>query len=131
MRWIRNLLARGEESVGRRGERAAAKFLQQRGFQILERNLKFIDDEADLIALDPDGATIVIVEVKTRADAQATPEIAMTQTKQFRLSRLASRLQRWPQYRDRPLRFDVIAVVLLRGRDPVIRHHVGAFESRV
>jgi hypothetical protein len=32
---------------------------------------------------------------------------------------------------DRPIRFDVIGVDLVKGGEPRVRHHVGAFESRV
>lgn len=107
----------------------AATWLRRHGFSILERNREIADDEADLIALDPDGRTIVIVEVKTRGADQTAPESSLTRTKQFNLSRLAMRLQRSKEYRDRPIRFDVIAVVWPPNGKPIIRHTPGAFEA--
>jgi len=124
------LISGRTQPVGRRGERLAAKWLAQRKYRILERNLPLVDDEADLVALDPDGRTIVIVEVKTRISDQIPPELAVTRTKQFRMTRLAARLQRRSRFKDKPFRFDAIAVVLPQAGEPIIRHHPGAFESR-
>ena len=141
--WLQNLLVRTKptDSVGTRGERLASNWLRARGYKILERNLPLGDDEADLVALDPDQKTVVIVEVKTReVDAShddanaATPELAVTRTKQFHISRLAARLQQSKKYKDRPFRFDVVAVVITSGESAdsggsTIRHIPGAFEA--
>lgn len=115
--------------LGRRGEDIATAWLKENGYSILERNREVSDDEADVIALDPDGCTIVIVEIKTRKASETAPESAMTRTKQFRLSRLAARLQRSTPYRDRPMRFDVIAVTVPAQGEPVVRHTPNAFEA--
>ena len=134
--WLQNLVRTPNASVGARGERLAANFLRARGYKILERNLPLGDDEADLVALDPDEKTIVIVEVKTReakdgdSGGASTPELAVTRTKQFHISRLAARLQQAPRYKDHPFRFDVVAVVMnSTGSEPTIRHIPGAFQS--
>lgn len=116
-----------DEPVGAKGERLAAKFLRKLGYHIIERNLKVHDDEADLIALDPDGKTVVIVEVKARKDDGIPPEAGVNAFKQRNLKRLAMKLQQQDRYRDRPIRFDVIAIVLPDDHEPVIRHIVGAF----
>lgn len=120
-----------EESLGARGERLAAGFLKKNGYRIVEMNLKLGDDEADVIAVDPDGRTVVIVEVKTRADDGQAPEWSIHQNKQYHLARLASRLAKRKEYRDRPFRFDAIAVMVDANSEsePVIRHHCGAFAS--
>lgn len=128
LQWFSRVFGLSNEPVGLRGERLAAKWLERHGYEILERNRTVADDEADLVALDPDGKTIVIVEVKSRIGGIA-PEQAVTPTKQFRLSRLASRLQRLPRYKDRPLRFDAVAVTWPESGKPVVRHIPGAFHS--
>jgi putative endonuclease len=120
---------RSKPSLGSRGEQLAQRMLVASGYRILERNLFVNDDEADLVALDPDGHTIVIVEVKTRSDDTLPPELGFSRAKQQRLTRLASRLQRRPAYRDRPIRFDAVAIVLPKSGEPLIRHHPGAFEA--
>ena len=87
------------------------------------------NDEADLIALDPDGATIVIVEVKTRRDDRVRPEENITPTKMYRMARLASRLQQSGPFADRPMRLDAIAIHWPEGGKPDLRHYPNAFES--
>ncbi|MCI0362512.1 MAG: YraN family protein [Phycisphaerales bacterium] len=129
MKWLPRFLWR-RESLGRQGEKFAAKWLRRRRYRILERNVPIGDDEADLVALDPDGRTIVIVEVKTKRDDTIAPELSITQAKQFHLMRLASRLQQTRRYANRPFRFDALAVIWPLDGKPTVRHHVGAFRAR-
>ena len=123
------LLRARNESLGDKGERLAARWLRRHGYRILHRKYRVIDDEADLIALDPDGSTIVIVEVKTRSSQEPPPEEGIGRTKQFRLARLAARLARQRPFRDRPIRFDAVAVVWSERGKPQIKHFVAAFEA--
>lgn len=130
MSFLGRLFRRCPAPLWRRGEQFAATWLRRQGYRILERNLPLADDEADLIALDPDGRTVVIVEVKTRADDTTAPEASISRTKQYRLSRLAARLLQSRQYQDRPLRFDAISIVWPDGaKRPTVRHIPAAFES--
>ncbi len=48
-------------SLGEKGERYAARWLKRRGYRVIERNYTVGDDEADVIAIAPDGKTVVIV----------------------------------------------------------------------
>lgn len=129
MRWLVRWFGGGNDPIGRRGERLAATWLRRQGYRILERNLPLVDDEADLVALDPDGRTIVVIEVKTRSTDHVPPELGINRTKQFRLARLASRLQRRAAYKDRPFRFDAIAIIWAPSSQPIVRHYAAAFES--
>ena len=117
--------------VGRRGERLAARYLRRRGFRILHRNFTIGRDEADLIARDPDGRTIVIVEVKTRTSDFLAPEVRINRHKQYRLARLASKLGRIRRFADLPLRIDAVAIYWPEGGEPEIRHYASAFESPI
>lgn len=56
---------RGDNRTGRLGESYAAKYLAQKGYDILETNYKNPISEIDIIAKDSDG-TLCFVEVKTR-----------------------------------------------------------------
>ncbi len=123
------LLCPRRRSLGDKGEQFAARWLRRHGYHILHRKYRVGDDEADLIALDPDGRTIVIVEVKTRSTDEPAPEAGIDRKKQFRLARLAARLAKRPSFRDRPLRFDAIGVVWPDHGKPQIRHFVAAFEA--
>ncbi|MHC4127860.1 MAG: YraN family protein [Planctomycetota bacterium] len=115
--------------LGEDGERLAARWLKRRGYRILHRGLRVGSDEADVVAVDPDGRTLVIVEVKTRAADAPGPEAGITRDKRFRLARLASRLQDRPRFRDHAIRFDAVAIVWPPDGDPEVRHYEDAFES--
>lgn len=132
--------------LGRRGERLAARFLRRARYRILARNARTPVGEADLICEDPDGRTIVFVEVKTRAlravrsfepdapargpaaahDPTPRPEAGVTARKRRKLLAVARDLARRRGWDRRPLRIDVIAVELPPEGRPIIRHHRGA-----
>ena len=118
-------------SLGARGERAASKWLRNRGYRLLERNRALGRDEADLVMLAPDGLTIVVVEVKSRRSDDTPPESNITKTKRRHLSRIGARLLQDKRYADRPIRFDVVTVVWPERERPVIRHFEHAFESEI
>ena len=74
--------------IGSEGERAAAEFLEARGYRILERNYRTRLGEIDLVA--DEGGTLVFVEVKVRRnDRFGGPAAAITSAKQARIARLA------------------------------------------
>ena len=127
--WLSRLMAGQGEDLGGKGERIAARRLKSTGYEIIDRNRRVGRDEADLIALAPDGRTLVIIEVKTRADDAIDPFANIHRTKRAHLARIAARLQRRREYRDRPIRFDAVAVVIRPGEEPEVRHIEAAFES--
>ena len=121
------------DRLGRRGERAAARFLRKRGFRILFRNKIFGRYEADLVAMAPDGRTVVLVEVKARrhnAD-QAAPEERVDRNKRLRLTAIAAHLKKNRRFADSPVRFDVIAIIFPDQGKPAIRHLPAAFDSEI
>lgn len=130
---------RGRLEVGARGERVAAAYLEERGWEIVEANWSVAAGEIDLIASRPRrmGARIIrqiaIVEVKTRrARPRLPPEASVTWRKRRRLVALA-RLWRRGLGHGEPvaLRFDVIAVELGSGsQEPAVRHYPAAFDAR-
>lgn len=116
---------------GERGEDAAARFLKKLGYRILARNLQDKLGEIDLLALTPDGKTLVIVEVKAAlADASGPPpELRVGKDKQRKLTALAMRLAQRHKLKGVAFRFDVVGVTLHENRDPDIRHYIAAFDA--
>lgn len=99
--------------LGRSGENEAAAELSRRGYRILVRNYHCRGGEADLIA--EDGDTLVFVEVKTRSQLRhGLPRDAVGWTKQQRLGRAAEHYCAAQDIEDRPLRFDIVEVIVLR-----------------
>ncbi len=122
-------LCPGRQSLGRRGEVAAAEFLRQQGYTILKHSDRSKPGELDLVAWD--GATVVFAEVKTRQHStRGHPAEAVDPAKQRRLTRLAAMFLKRHGLTDRPARFDVIAVTWPEGQArPQIEHIPDAFEA--
>lgn len=111
---------------GIRGERYAADFLADRGYDLLARNWRCRYGEIDLIATDQE--TVVFVEVKTRGGYDfGGPWEAVTPAKQNRIRRLASIWLAERQGSWVPVRFDVVGVMLEAGIPPSITHLEGVF----
>lgn len=76
-------------AVGAYGERLAARYLEDSGMQILDRNWRCDQGEIDIVAMD--DACLVIVEVKTRRSVMfGSPIEAVSAVKASRLRRLAA-----------------------------------------
>ncbi|MBW6468423.1 MAG: YraN family protein [Anaerosomatales bacterium] len=116
------------EETAKRGEDAAAAYLERTGCTVVERNWRCPSGEVDIVALD--GVTLVIVEVKTRKTASAgTPEEAVSPTKQRRLVRIARHYLAHAGLDDAEVRFDVIAIRPIAEDRALLRHHRAAFTA--
>jgi len=115
-----------DKPVGRRGEDAAAAYLERIGYTIVERNWQTRAGEIDIVALDAD--TVVMCEVKTRRTvSKGTPEEAVTPTKQRRIARLAKAYLQYAGLDEVAVRFDVITLLVLAEDRALLRHHRAAF----
>lgn len=95
--------------LGRDGERAAARHLRRSGYRVVARNFRAAGAEIDLIATE--GDTIVFVEVKTRlGTANGRPEEAVDDRKQAQIRRAAEIYLSRYRARERPVRFDIVAI---------------------
>lgn len=116
--------------LGTVGEELAARYLEARGFSVIERNYRCSEGEADLVVLDPNTNEVVLVEVKTRRVPDAAdifPEEAVTPFKQRRYRRIAA-LFAMERYPCPAIRFDVIAVQLRDDGTGSLRHSFGTFD---
>jgi putative endonuclease len=112
--------------LGRKGERAAARFLRKQGYKILRRNVRYRYGELDLVALR--GETIVFVEVRTRRDGtHADLYRSINCAKQHRLYRAACAVIKRYRLSSYHIRFDIITILWPEKGTPDIRHHPSAF----
>lgn len=93
---------------GRNAEDRAAKYLEAQGLTILVRNFRRRAGEIDIVARD--GATLAIVEVRSRASrACGGAAASVGRRKQQRLIRASQLLlAAHPEWRQMPARFDVV-----------------------
>jgi putative endonuclease len=114
---------RSRQEVGRSGEDLAVTYLEQRGWQVLDRNWFGRGGELDVVALDVACDTVVGVEVKTRrSTAFGRAAEAVTPVK---LRRMRSLVAQWLDAHDLRcdgVRLDVIAIEHLRGAPPHLEH---------
>ncbi len=116
--------------LGARGEKLAARHLRTLGYRVLGRNVRTRGGEADLVMLDPDGRSIVLVEVKSRVGGSVDPQLAIGRNKQARLLRTLVALRAKHRWRDRPGRIDVVTVWWREASGaPEVRHYVNAVSA--
>ncbi len=109
------------QRTGGEAEQIAAQWLSQRGFKILEQNVRIGNGELDIVARL--NKQIVFVEVKARRSAcYGLAEEAVTKTK---LDRLRSAMRAYV-LRERldwnNVRLDVVTVIMDRGAWAIDRH---------
>ncbi|OLO45569.1 YraN family protein [Actinomyces oris] len=135
------------QRTGRRGEDLAATYLEDIGWQVLERNWRpehGLRGELDIIALEPaharrepssapvgapgeawPGPRLVIVEVKTRSSLRQGPPAAAVDTR--KLARLRALAAAWATTHETPphtgMRLDVVSILLRDARPALLRHH--------
>lgn len=125
---VKDVASYSPHELGKRGEEAAACFLERREYEILDRNWKCIAGEADIVALQDD--TLCFIEVKTRKDAQkGFPSEAVDTRKRSRYERIAACYLKDHDYADVRVRFDIIAILVLGEDRAFLRHHLNAFGS--
>lgn len=109
--------------VGAEYEKAAGKFLESQGFQILEYNYRCKKGEIDIIAKE--GGYLVFCEVKYRKNAKkGYPAEAVGLRKQRILTQCAQYYLMAKGRADLPCRFDVISIM-----DEEIILYRNAFDS--
>jgi putative endonuclease len=112
--------------LGKLGEDMAGIYLEDNGFEVIERNWSCAFGEADIIATEE--STLVFIEVKTRSESyHGLPEYAVTAERRARYEKIAIAYlsdNRRPSGR---VRFDVIAIKMTGPQQCVLRHHRDAF----
>jgi putative endonuclease len=117
----------GKSKSGSEGEKAAARYLERNGYEILKNNYRACGSEVDLIAQKDD--TLCFVEVKTRGtEDYGLPEEFVDRRKRSKIIRAARVFTGTKKYADFYVRFDIIAVLYKEGKID-INHIQHAFEG--
>jgi len=96
---------------GASGEDAAIEYLLTKGYEVITRNYRARRGEIDCIARDPDGRTLVFVEVKAAYSGSAGHPLSwVTPSKQRTIAGMARLYLAEHGITSVPCRFDVIAV---------------------
>lgn len=110
--------------LGKIGEDIASNYLQDLGYEILERNWRFKRVELDIVAQS--GSTLVFCEVKTRRSvSHGIPSDAITPLK---LQHIRTAALHWlgnNKPRHQGIRFDAISVIYSDGQPISISHIKG------
>lgn len=104
--------------LGIAGENVAQKALEDRGYKVVDRNVRLRSGELDMVAFD--GDELVVVEVRTRSVGKmAPPETTVGPRKLRKLVRTG----RWYVLNkgwEGPWRIDVVAVTVKGDKNPEV-----------
>lgn len=112
-----------------RWEDLAGRFLEREGLTVLARRYRCRLGELDLICCD--GPALVIVEVRARASGSFVRAAeSVDHSKRVRIIQATRHfLMRHPEWRNRTLRFDVIAIDRIDRKRPSLDWIRGAFDA--
>ena len=117
---------KNKRDIGKEGEDIAAKYLKEKGFEIIARNYHYSHGEIDIIANDKNQ--LVFVEVKTRLNLEyGEPEYAINPKKIKQIKKMAELYLFDKEIEEADCRFDVVAILLGNSSNPTITHYENAF----
>jgi len=112
--------------LGKEAEAAAERFLHQKGYRIIDRNVRIGRGELDIVARERE--TLIFVEVKARRTNQyGGVAHAVTARKERQLIQLAARYLARHRLEHQPCRFDVL-LYDAGASVPILEHIENAFE---
>lgn len=113
------------KDTGNQGEEIAAKYLERKGYKIIDRNIDFPFGEIDILA--ENKRTIVIIEVKTvQGSGFGLAQELVRFAKQKKLIMLGKAIEQ--QFPGNTVRIDVIGIDI-SGDHPNIEHIQSAVEA--
>lgn len=111
----------GERTRGQDGEDIAARYLEAKGYSVLERNWTCGRGELDIVCRHQDR--LVVVEVKSgRADEAYHAATRVGQDKLRQLWKLTEQYMKQRRWLGQSVQVDVVEVTFQAGGEPRIRH---------
>lgn len=123
---------RANNAIGAYGEQVAVQHLENAGYTVVDRNWRCDLGEIDAVALTPEDPagrqSVVVCEIKTRRGfGFGSGFDAVTPAKAARLRRLGHRwLAEHGASPGAAMRFDLLAVHIMRRGEPRVEHLQGA-----
>jgi putative endonuclease len=116
-------------ATGIDGEDAAFFYLRRKGYIVVARRWSSGYQRGDLDLIAWQGPLLCVVEVKTRtAHDMAAAEVAVDSVKRKTLRKLARHyVSQLPMKTAPPVRFDILSVYLVPGKEKEFVHFEGAF----
>lgn len=119
-------MSKSHRHIGNEAETLACEFLQQKGWEILDRNYYSGHSEIDIIAKDE--LYTVFIEVKMRSSTQfGQPFEQVTEDKVEHIFKAAESWAIDHGLENSPMRFDVIGILKRKGKEPVVNHIPDAY----
>ena len=119
-----------EEQLKPKAIKASERFLESRGYEILETSWECAAGGADIIARDDAAVVFVEVNARTGAEAGFSAE-AGTEAKRAKFERTAIAYMAGYEETDVSVRFDIISMVVIGESRAMLRHHINAWGSCV
>ncbi len=116
------------KDLSNRAIKAAEKFLERRGYEVIDRNWQNGASEIDLVARDEDG-TVVIVDVAAREGAGK----GFPHASEGARERMEAAAAQWLASQDDEslvdvrVRFDSVSMVVISEDRAFLRHHINMF----
>lgn len=100
--------------LGKLAEDFAVRFLQEKGYKIIDRNFRSRFGEIDIVA--EESGILVFVEVKARWSQKfGSPEEAVTPQKLYKIRKTAEYYSLLKSKTNQRMRIDVVALEINRG----------------
>ncbi|GIV42249.1 MAG: UPF0102 protein [Vicingaceae bacterium] len=112
--------------TGKLGEQLAEKYLEEKGFIILEKNFRYKNKEIDIIALKEN--LLVFIEVKTRTGQWQQPAELISNKKENLLIEAAQKYYEISG-RQEEYRFDLVYIYIASPETFEIRHFEDCFRG--
>jgi len=118
----------GRRVSGEHWEQSASAYLQQHGLHVLKSRYRCRFGELDLVCKD--GRSLVVVEVRARSRTSYVGALeSIDAAKRDKLVRATRHLlMTHPQWRNWPLRFDVVAIDAADTKSPDVKWLRNAFD---
>lgn len=115
--------------LGKWGEDKAEEYLRSKGWYILARDWHYGHKDLDIIAVDEEDTTILVVEVKTRSNEELEyADDAVDLQKKNNILQSVAAFLRQNRLSQHTVRYDVISVIGTDDSNFTLRHTENAFD---